>query len=126
MSTQSPWPLPTTNQWIRIKSEYAGLKELFDFIFENLADSRGYEEPPHGQSQGVITAGSLTFSLLDGVAKFQEIEVRPVIEKAIDLVIHERQGRYGQRWAAISTPVTGNSNSIRCGALVPLNRPRLS
>jgi phage-related protein (TIGR01555 family) len=71
-----------------------GLKDLFDFVFENLAGlARTPKSRLMGQSQGVITAGQFDLiSYYDSIAKFQELEGRPVIEKVIDLVVRETEG----------------------------------
>ncbi len=71
-----------------------GLKDLFDFVFENLAGlARTPKSRLMGQSQGVITAGQFDLiSYYDSIAKFQELEGRPVVEKAIDMVVRETDG----------------------------------
>lgn len=72
----------------------SNLKQIFDFIFENLAGlARMPKSRIMGQSQGVITSGQ--FDLLnyyDNIAKFQELEVRPIMEKNISLIVRETEG----------------------------------
>lgn len=95
LSTQSAIALDEGEEFQRIETgSLNGLKEIFDYIFENLA---GFARMPKsrlmGQSQGVITAGQ--FDLLnyyDQVAKFQELEIRPILEKIISLIVREREG----------------------------------
>jgi len=107
MSTQSSMAIAEDESMERIETKPEGLKELFDFIFENLAGlARIPKSRLMGQSQGVITAGQYDLlAYYDGVAKFQEIEERPVIEKAIDLVVHERSGEI---WEALG----GNADEL--------------
>lgn len=71
-----------------------GIKQLFDFIFENLAGlARIPKSRLMGQAQGVITAGQYDLlTYYDTVAKFQELEMRPIVEKIIKLVINETEG----------------------------------
>lgn len=94
MSTQSAMAITDTESMERIKTDVVGTKEIFDFVFENLGGlARIPKSRLMGQSQGVISAGQYDLlSYYDGVAKFMEIEERPIIEKAIDLVVHERDG----------------------------------
>jgi len=75
-------------------SQNGQIKQVFDFIFDNLSgQSRIPKSRLMGNAQGVITAGQFDLvSYYDNVAKFQELEVRPIIEKAISLVVHETQG----------------------------------
>ena len=72
----------------------SGLKQLFDFIFENLA---GLAKIPksrlNGQSHGVIGAGQYDLiSYYDSVARDQELDLRPIIEYVIDLIVKEEAG----------------------------------
>lgn len=107
ISTQSSMAISDDESMERIQSDITGLKEIFDFVFENLAClARIPKSRLMGQSQGVITAGQYDLlAYYDSVAKFQEIEVRPVIEKAIDLVVHERSGKI---WEALD----GNADKL--------------
>ncbi|MBN2157913.1 MAG: DUF1073 domain-containing protein [Spirochaetes bacterium] len=72
----------------------SNLKQLFDFIFENLAGlARMPKSRIMGQSQGVITSGQ--FDLLnyyDNIAKFQELECRQIIERVISMIVREKNG----------------------------------
>ncbi len=85
----------------------SNLKQLFDFIFENIA---GLAKMPKsrimGQSQGVITSGQYDIvNYHDTIAKFQELEVRPIIEKIISIIVHETEG-------AIYKALGGNISSL--------------
>ena len=72
----------------------SNLKQIFDFIFENLAGlARMPKSRLMGQSQGVITAGQYDLlNYYDNIAKFQELELRPIIEKIIGLIVRESDG----------------------------------
>lgn len=91
----------------RLEANVPGLKDIFDYLLENLS---GLAKIPKsrlsGQSQGTITGGQYDLiSYYDSIAKFQEIELRPILEKAILLIINERQGEIYKR-------LNGNINSL--------------
>ena len=96
LSTHSAVALDEGEELSRIMQtgQFTGIKEMFDFIFENLSGlARMPKSRLMGQSQGVITAGQFDLiSYYDTVAKFQELEVRPILEKIIGLVVKEKQG----------------------------------
>jgi len=97
ISTQSCMGIAEDEELMRITGSEAGkgfLKEMFDFIMENLA---GVSHMPKsrlmGQSQGTITSGQYDLrGYYEGVAKFQETEVRHLIYWIIELVLRERKG----------------------------------
>lgn len=95
ISTQSCFAMGEMEDIKRIvESAPTGLKDILDFIFENLA---GLAKIPKsrlmGQAQGVVTAGMFDLrAYYDNVAKFQENQCRPIIEKVIDIVVHETEG----------------------------------
>jgi phage-related protein (TIGR01555 family) len=72
----------------------AGIKDMFDFISKNLSGtSRMSEKILFGEAHGVVTGdeqGILNYYA--NVAKFQENDLRPIIDKIIRLVIHEQRG----------------------------------
>ncbi len=110
MSTQSCMGIAEDEELTRIIGTEAGkgfLKEAFDFIMENLAGmSRMPKSRLMGQSQGVITSGQFDLrGYYDGIAKFQETDVRGVINWLIGLVIAERNG-------AIYDALDGNTSSL--------------
>lgn len=95
ISSQSAMAVGDDEDMQRIESNQNGnLKELFDFIFENLSGlSRMPKSRLMGQSQGVITSGQFDLmNYYDTVAKFQEIEVRFLIQKIIGLIVKEKDG----------------------------------
>lgn len=95
LSTHSAVALDEGEEFSRIQTgQITGIKEIFDYIFENLAGlARMPKSRLMGQSQGVITAGQFDIlSYYDSIAKFQELEVRPILEKIITLVVKEKEG----------------------------------
>lgn len=102
LSTQSAVALTPDESLERLQSggiADSGLKQLFDFVFENLSGlARIPKSRLMGQSQGVITAGQFDLlSYYDSIAKFQELEVRPIIEKLLTILIHESRGEVSQK-----------------------------
>lgn len=95
ISTQSCFAMGEQEDIKRIvESSPTGLKDILDFIFENLA---GLSKIPKsrlmGQAQGVITSGMFDLrAYYDNVAKFQENQCRPIIEKIIGIVVNETEG----------------------------------
>lgn len=71
-----------------------GAKELFDYIFENMSGlSRIPKSRLMGQAQGVIKSGQYDMlSYYDTVARLQENELRPILEKIITFIVHEQNG----------------------------------
>ncbi|HNF27963.1 MAG TPA: DUF1073 domain-containing protein [Leptospiraceae bacterium] len=71
-----------------------GAKELFDYIFENMSGlSRIPKSRLMGQAQGVIKSGEYDMlSYYDTVARLQENELRPILEKIITFIVHEQNG----------------------------------
>jgi hypothetical protein len=71
-----------------------GMGEVFEFIFDNLGGvSRMPRNTLLGKAHGVVTQGEYdTLNYYANIAKFQENDVRAVIKKNIDLIIHEQRG----------------------------------
>lgn len=97
MSSQGAIALGDDEALQRIDSDSSSkgqIKQLFDFIFDNLAGlSRIPKSRLMGNAQGVITAGQFDLvSYYDTIAKFNELEVRPILEKIIRLVVSETEG----------------------------------
>jgi phage-related protein (TIGR01555 family) len=101
ISTQSSIGIAEDEEFERISGTEAGkgfVKDIFDFIFENLSGlSRIPKSRLMGQSQGVITSGQYDImSYYDSIAKFMELEVRFILLKIIDMIVHETGGKiYG-------------------------------
>ena len=71
-----------------------GIKDLFEFVWENLA---ALAEMPKarivGQQQGTITGGQYDLvSYYERAQKFQENKIRPILDKIIGLIIRESDG----------------------------------
>jgi phage-related protein (TIGR01555 family) len=94
ISTQGVFGAGENESLERLNANVPGLKDIFDFLIETLA---GLSEIPKsrllGQAQGTITGGQNDLiSYYDSIAKFQEIELRSIIENAIKLIVKERSG----------------------------------
>jgi phage-related protein (TIGR01555 family) len=94
MNTQSALTLTTKEDFNKLIYNVTGMKELFDFIFDNLS---GVSRIPRnillGKAHGVVTAGEYdTINYYAQVAKEQENKHRPIIEKIINLIIREQGG----------------------------------
>lgn len=80
-------------------ADRGGLKEAFDFLFENLA---GLAKMPKsrlmGQSQGVITAGQFDMiNYFNGVGELQENKLRSRINRIIKMIVFETSGEVFQK-----------------------------
>lgn len=107
ISTQGVFAAGEGESLDRLNANVPGLKDIFDFLIETLA---GLSEIPKsrllGQAQGTITGGQNDLiSYYDSIAKFQEIELRSIIEKAIQLIVNERSGE-------VYKALVGNVNSL--------------
>ncbi|MCE9501860.1 MAG: DUF1073 domain-containing protein [Leptospira sp.] len=97
MSTQGSVALDKDEELTRIANSGisdANIEAMGNYIWETLAGlSRMPKSRLQGQSQGVITAGQYDLiGYYDTIAKFNEIEVRPIIEKAIEIIVNETEG----------------------------------
>jgi phage-related protein (TIGR01555 family) len=107
ISTQGVFGAGENESLERLNANVPGLKDIFDFLIETLA---GLSEIPKsrllGQAQGTITGGQNDLiSYYDSIAKFQEIELRSIIENAIKLIVKER---FGEVYKALN----GQVNSL--------------
>ncbi len=94
MSTQAMILLRDDEEFDKKTFSMSGMKELFDFIFENLS---GMSQVPKsrimGNSQGVITAGQYdTINYYENVRRFQENDVREILERLISMIVVESEG----------------------------------
>lgn len=108
MDTQSVFSLMQDESFEMLTFKIEGMQEVFDFVFDNLA---GVSRIPKlillGKAHGVVTAGEFdTINYYAQVAKFQEIEIKPIIEKIIDLIIREEKGEI---WKAVN----GNIENLK-------------
>ena len=94
MNTQSALTLTTKEDFNKLIYNVTGMKELFDFIFDNLSGvSRIPKNILLGKAHGVVTAGEYdTINYYAQVAKEQENKHRPIIEKIIDMIVREQKG----------------------------------
>lgn len=108
MDTQSVFSLMQDESFEMLTFKIEGMKEIFDFIFDNLA---GLSRIPKlillGKAHGVVTAGEFdTINYYAQIAKFQENDIRPIIEKIIDLITKEENGEI---WRAVN----GNLENLK-------------
>lgn len=70
------------------------LRDMLDFIWENISGlARMPKSKIMGQSQGVIQSGQFDLvSYYESIHKFQELDLKPIIDRVINLVIRETQG----------------------------------
>lgn len=94
MNTQSVMALSDGEDLTKKTISIPGIKEIFDFIFDNLS---GLSKIPKsrlmGQAQGTITSGQYdTLSYYDTVSRYQENTIKPILEKLVGLVVNESSG----------------------------------
>ena len=94
MSTMAMLLLRDDESFEKKTFSMSGIKELFDFIFENLS---GMSQIPKsrimGNSQGVITAGQYdTINYYENVRRFQENDLKDIIERLISMIVVEANG----------------------------------
>jgi uncharacterized protein len=97
MNTQSSVALKPGENLARIQNtgiSDGALESTLSFILEALAGvSRIPKSRLMGQSQGTLTGGQYDLiTYYDGIAKFQELEIRPILEKIIRLIVREKRG----------------------------------
>jgi phage-related protein (TIGR01555 family) len=73
---------------------FTGIKDIFDFIFDNLSGVSGIPKNILiGKAHGVVTAGEFdTLNYYAEIAKLQENELTPIVKKTIDMIIGESEG----------------------------------
>lgn len=94
MSTMSAILLRDDESFEKKTLQIPGIKDVFDFVFENIsAASQIPKSKIMGNSQGVITAGQYDIiNYFTRVEEFQKNEIKPILDKLIDLIIKERRG----------------------------------
>lgn len=96
LSSQSMIAINSDEEILRVPTSITrGIKDLLDFIFDNLSGlSRIPKSRLMGQAQGVITAGQYDLmAYYDTISKFQENEIRPILDKIIHLILKEKSGK---------------------------------
>ena len=95
MDTTSTIILRENDTFDKIMSQPgATIKDIFDFIFDNMS---GVCKIPKnvllGKGMGVIAQGEWdALNYYNSIKKEQELNVRPIIEKFINLIVHEKRG----------------------------------
>jgi phage-related protein (TIGR01555 family) len=94
VNTQSAIAVSDDEDFNKKNFQASGLKEAFDFIWECMA---GVSQIPKsrimGNNQGVITAGQYDIlSYYESVSKYQELYLRPILQRIIDIIIYEKEG----------------------------------
>ncbi len=95
LSSQAMIGLADDETFEKVTGNIQGIKEVFDFIFENLA---GLAKMPKsrimGNAQGVITAGQYDIiNYYESVRRFQNNQIKPIINKLISIVIKATKGK---------------------------------
>lgn len=95
ISTQGVFAAAENESLERLNINIPALKEILDFILDKISGlSKIPKSRLSGQSQGTLTGGQYDLvSYYDSIAKFQENQLRPIIERAINLIISERSGK---------------------------------
>jgi uncharacterized protein len=75
-----------------------GIKEIFENVFDNLS---GLAKIPKkimlGQAHGIVTGAEYdTLNYYNEIARQQELKIRPIIKKVIDMVVKETRGKIYQ------------------------------
>jgi|JI9StandDraft_1071089.scaffolds.fasta_scaffold14382_5 phage-related protein (TIGR01555 family) len=107
ISTQGVFAAGEGESLERLNGVIPGIKESLDFILENMSGlSKIPKSRLSGQSQGTLTGGQYDLvSYYDSIAKFQEIELRPIIERCISLIVRETSGK-------VYSALGGNVNGL--------------
>jgi len=95
ISTQGVFAAGEGETLERLNVNVPALKEILDFILDKISGlSKIPKSRLSGQSQGTLTGGQYDLvSYYDSIAKFQENQLRPIIERAITLIISETSGK---------------------------------
>lgn len=96
----------------RLDTQFSGIKDLLDFVFQNISGSS--QIPVNillGRAQGVLTAAEEdTINYYNGISRFQEVKLEPIIRQLIDVIIKERRGRlWGRTGGKLEYDINFNS-----------------
>ncbi|MBE7413624.1 MAG: DUF1073 domain-containing protein [Leptospiraceae bacterium] len=109
MSSQSTMAIAGDEEIKRLETNLGGqgIKDLLEFIFDNLSGlARIPKSRLMGQAQGAIASGQYDLrSYYDDIARDQENDLRPILEKIIGLIVREQDGE-------IYKTLGGNVNSL--------------
>lgn len=94
-STQSVFAHGVDESLERLNINLGGIDKALDYIMDTLSGlSKIPKSRLFGQAQGSITGGQYDLkTYYDNIAKFQEIELRPIIDKTIELTLKETSGQ---------------------------------
>jgi len=143
--TTSRLLLNESEEYTRQIASVGGIKEMTDFIWDNLyALGRVPKSVAMGKAHGVMTAQEADqLNYYADVSRYQEIELRPIIDKVTRLILSETQGinqpgaqftiKFNTLWKMdpVSESTVGKANSERdsididSGKLSPLEAREL-
>ncbi|MBK8397446.1 MAG: DUF1073 domain-containing protein [Leptospiraceae bacterium] len=125
ISTQGVFAAGEGESLERLNGVIPGIKESLDFILENMSGlSKIPKSRLSGQSQGTLTGGQYDLvSYYDSIAKFQEIELRPILERVITLIVNETQGSV---YSALGGKVKGLDWSFKFNNLWKLSQTEMA
>jgi len=91
-----------------------GIKEIYEYIFDNLSGmSRFPRKVLLGQAHGVVTGAEYdTLNYFNQIAKFNENQVREIIQKVINIVCSETRGEVYEAIGEREYEVTFEFNSL--------------
>jgi len=94
METNSVVGLASNEDFQKMIFNVTGIREVFDFIFDNLSGLSGIPKNILlGKSHGVVTAGEYdTLNYYANIAQLQENKLTPIVERFIDMIVHETTG----------------------------------
>jgi len=92
METNGAIGIASTEEFDKMVYNVTGIKEIFEFIFDNLSGMTGIPKNVLlGKAYGVVTAGEYdTLNYYAMVGTIQELVLTPVVERIIDMIIQER------------------------------------
>lgn len=98
MITYSAIALKSEEGFEQLSLQMTGMKELFEFIFNNLS---GLSKIPQkillGQAHGIIGAGEWdSLNYFSRISRFQENKLRDIIQKIVNMVVREENGEIYQ------------------------------
>ena len=100
LDTQSVMALKQDEDFKQLIYNITGIKEIFDYVFDNLSGlARIPKKILLGQAHGIVTGAEYdTMNYYNDIARFQEIKLRPIIQKVINLVRNEVRGEFYQQF----------------------------
>jgi uncharacterized protein len=98
LDTQSVMALKSDEKFEQLVFSIPGIKEIFENVFDNLS---GLAKIPKkimlGQAHGIVTGAEYdTLNYYNEIARQQELKIRPIIKKVVDMVVKETRGKIYQ------------------------------